>query len=53
MGKERGLGTVGYYILYCTVHTAPETGMRTRPIVSHCAGPIPCPIPGTGSMQRE
>ena len=42
---------VSIYYVYCSHCT--ETGTGTWPIVSYCAGPVPRPCPGPGSVQCE
>ena len=50
-GKRQGMGPgpMGPDILYRNVLTGPRQGMKLGPIVSYCAGPIPCtssdPVP--------
>ena len=40
-GQGTGLGTMGFYIMKCTVHTTQERGT----IVFYFARPVPCPGP--------
>ena len=41
-GQGTGLGTMGFYIMLCTVHTTQGKGI----IVSFCAHPGPYSCPG-------
>ena len=42
---------VSLYYVYCSHHV--ETGTGTWPIVSYCAGLVPCTCPGPGPVQCE
>ena len=44
---------MGPNILYRNVHTGAREGKEPRPIVSYCAGPVPCTNPGPVSVQCE
>ena len=47
--QEVGLGLMGPNILYRNVHTGLRQEQEPEPIVSYCAGPVPCtcsvPVP--------
>ena len=40
-----GSGVMGSNILYRIVHTGLRQGKELEPIVSYCAGPVPCSCP--------
>ena len=45
-GQGTGLGTMGFYIMLCTVHTTQGKGWGLGIIVSFCTHPGPYPCPG-------
>ena len=48
-----GPGGMGPNILYRNVHSSPRQGNEPRPIVSYCAGPVPCTCSSPGPIQCE
>ena len=44
-GVEMGTGTMGYYTLYCTVHTALRQEQEPDPLSPIVLVPVPFPFP--------
>ena len=52
-GQGAGLGIVDLYIIQCTVHTTLRLRTGPEPIISYCAKPLPCTIPGPVPVQCD